>query len=70
MREACRNHATSADGRGELSVSTDTKADEYHYQDDRDEPCDDDPACPCCHGDGMDPMTDYALPCQECGDPD
>lgn len=38
-----------------------------HYWDDRDEPFDDEPRCPCCAGDGMDPMTDYALPCPECG---
>ena len=38
-----------------------------HYWDDRDEEFDDDPVCPCCGGDGMDPMTDYALPCPECG---
>mgnify|MGYP000991585712 FL=1 len=23
--------------------------------------------CPRCHGDGMDPWNDYALPCPECG---
>lgn len=28
---------------------------------------DDTPQCPRCHGDGMDPWTDYALPCPECG---
>lgn len=38
-----------------------------HYWDDRDEAFDDEPVCPCCGGDGMDPMTDYALPCPECG---
>jgi hypothetical protein len=38
-----------------------------HYWDDRDELFDDEPVCPCCGGDGMDPMTDYALPCPECG---
>ena len=38
-----------------------------HYWDDRDEEFDDEPVCPCCGGDGMDPMTDYALPCPECG---
>lgn len=26
-----------------------------------------DDECPRCHGDGMDPWTDYALPCPECG---
>lgn len=26
----------------------------------------DEPQCPLCHGDGMDPMTDYALPCPAC----
>lgn len=31
------------------------------------ERCNDEPVCPCCAGDGMDPMTDYALPCPECG---
>ena len=24
-------------------------------------------ACPACDGDGCDPMTDYALPCELCG---
>lgn len=38
-----------------------------HYWDDRDGAFDDEPVCPCCAGDGMDPMTDYALPCPECG---
>lgn len=38
-----------------------------HYWDDRDEEFDDEPVCPCCAGDGMDPMADYALPCPECG---
>lgn len=38
-----------------------------HYWDDRDEEFDEEPVCPCCAGDGMDPMTDYALPCPECG---
>ena len=29
-----------------------------------DEP--DEPVCPHCYGDGMDPMTDYLLPCWVC----
>lgn len=27
----------------------------------------DEPKCSRCHGDGMDPWTDYALPCPACG---
>jgi len=27
----------------------------------------DDEECPCCHGDGMDPMNDYATECPVCG---
>lgn len=27
---------------------------------------DDDTECPRCHGDGMDPLNDYLLPCHEC----
>lgn len=38
-----------------------------HYWDDLREDFSDEPKCPCCGGDGMDPMTDYALPCPECG---
>lgn len=37
-----------------------------HYWDDRNEPFDES-TCSRCHGDGMGPMTDYALPCPECG---
>ena len=33
-----------------------------HRQDD-----DEDDECQRCHGDGMDPWNDYALPCPECG---
>ena len=33
-------------------------------RDDDDEP--DEPVCPHCSGDGMDPMTDYLLPCWLC----
>jgi len=28
---------------------------------------DDEPECPRCHGEGMDPWNDYLLPCPECG---
>jgi hypothetical protein len=35
------------------------------YFDDRDEVFEDD-ECPRCHGDGMDPMNDYLLPCPLC----
>jgi hypothetical protein len=38
------------------------------YWDDQDECFDDEPKCERCHGDGMDPWTDYALPCPECGE--
>ena len=27
---------------------------------------DDEPECPRCHGDGMDPRNDYLLPCPLC----
>ena len=37
--------------------------DDFYY-DDASEP--DGPACPHCHGDGADPMTDYLLPCKLC----
>lgn len=29
---------------------------------------DDEDVCPRCGGDGGDPMSDYALPCPECGE--
>ena len=36
--------------------------------DDEPDDCDqDDERCPCCDGDGADPMSDYALPCPVCG---
>ncbi len=37
--------------------------DDFYY-DDASEP--DEPVCPHCGGDGMDPMTDYLLPCEMC----
>ena len=40
-----------------------SERDDFYY-DDASEP--DDPMCQHCHGDGMDPMTDYLLPCKLC----
>jgi len=37
--------------------------DDFYY-DDASEP--DEPVCEHCHGDGMDPMCDYLLPCKHC----
>lgn len=42
----------------------DSEADD-HYFDDRDEVFDE-PVCPRCQGDGMDPWIDYLLPCPDC----
>lgn len=39
--------------------------DRDHYWDCLDDS--DETVCPCCGGDGMDPMTDYALACPVCG---
>ena len=39
---------------------------EDFYYDDASEP--DEPACPHCRGDGMDPDVDYLLPCPVCGE--
>lgn len=40
-----------------------SEGDPFDDYDDEDEP----EACPDCHGDGRDAMSDYLLPCKLCG---
>jgi hypothetical protein len=41
--------------------------DVFDYEPGDEDWLDDEPECPVCGGDGMDPMSDYALPCPQCG---
>jgi hypothetical protein len=46
-----------------VNASPPTERDDFYY-DDASEP--DEPVCAHCSGDGMDPLTDYLLPCKHC----